>query len=199
MRGGRKYKTAFGYDQENRPVALNYGSSNDRSTVTYDGLGRVSRKSVKVNGHAYNTAFAYVPGAAAGKTTGLIQSITQSGENFTYTYDDVGNIASVTHNGKVTSYSYDPLGQLIRVNDQDDPTSGATGTTWTYEYDQGGNILSKNRYAYTEAADLSGMTLQDRDTFSYTDANWKDKLTAYNGIEIEYDEIGNPLDDGIWS
>ena len=156
-------------------------------------------KSVKVNGQAYGTAFAYAPGAAAGKTTGLISGITQTGENFSYTYDDVGNIASVTHNGKVTAYSYDPLGQLIRVNDQDDPTSGTTGTTWTYEYDQGGNILSKNRYAYTEAADLSGMTLQDRDTFSYTDANWRDKLTAYNGSSITYDEIGNPLSDGTWT
>ena len=39
--------------------------------------------------------------------------------------------------------------QLIRVNDPTDTTGGATGTTWTYEYDYGGNILSKSRYAYT--------------------------------------------------
>ena len=77
-----EYKTAFGYDAENRPTALNYGSTQDQSTVTYDGLGRVSGKSVKVNGHTYSTAFSFVPGAAAGKTTGLISSITQAGENF---------------------------------------------------------------------------------------------------------------------
>ena len=41
------------------------------------------------------------------------------------------------------SYAYDALGQLIRVNDQTDTTSGATGTTWTYEYDRGGNIISR--------------------------------------------------------
>ncbi len=177
-------------------MALNYGSSNDRSTVTYDGLGRVSRKSVKVNGHAYNTAFAYVPGAAAGKTTGLIQSITQSGENFTYTYDNVGNIASVTQNGKKTAYVYDALGQLIRVNDKNDTTSGTNGTTWVYTYDQGGNILSKKRYAYTTG---TVGTALETDTYSYTDSNWKDKLTAYNGTAITYDEIGNPLSDGTWN
>ena len=37
--------------------------------------------------------------------------------------------------------------------------------------------------------------------FSYVhgDANWKDKLTAYNGTAITYDAIGNPLNDGSWT
>ena len=30
-------------------------------------------------------------------------------------------------------------------------------------------------------------------TYSYDDANWKDKLTSYDGQTITYDEIGNPL------
>ena len=30
-------------------------------------------------------------------------------------------------------------------------------------------------------------------TFSYTDSEWGDLLTAYNGHAITYDEIGNPL------
>ena len=33
----------------------------------------------------------------------------------------------------------------------------------------------------------------------YGDANWKDKLTAYNGVPITYDAIGNPLNDGTWT
>ncbi len=32
--------------------------------------------------------------------------------------------------------------------------------------------------------------------YSYTDSNWKDKLTAYDGQTITYDAIGNPLNDG---
>ena len=43
-------------------------------------------------------------------------------------------------------YAYDALGQLIRVND---PHENAT---WVYNYDRGGNILSKVRYAYTIGA-----------------------------------------------
>ncbi len=59
------------------------------------------------------------------------------------TYDSRGNITSETRNGKKTTYSYDALGQLIRVND---PHENAT---WVYNYDRGGNITSKVKYAYT--------------------------------------------------
>ena len=31
------------------------------------------------------------------------------------------------------------------------------------------------------------------DEYAYTDTNWKDKLTSYNGQTITYDAIGNPL------
>ena len=108
----------------------------------------------------------------------------------------MGNISSVTQNGKLTSYAYDPLGQLIRVNDQNDLISGENGTTWTYEYDRGGNILNKKRYAYTVGS-LPAAALETV-TYAYTDANWKDKLTEFNGSYITYDEIGNPTSDGEW-
>ena len=95
-----------------------------------------------------------------------------------------------------TTYAYDSLGQLIRVNDPGDPASGSGGTTWTYEYDRGGNVLQKKRYAYSTGS--LGAVLQ---TISYTygDANWKDKLTAHNGTAISYDAIGNPVNDGTWN
>ena len=37
------------------------------------------------------------------------------------------------------------------------------------------------------------------DFFTYGDANWKDKLTAFNGLAIAYDAIGNPINDGTWN
>ena len=118
--------------------------------------------------------------------------MTQSGETCSYTYDDVGNIASVVQNNKTTAYTYDALGQLIRVDDENDTTSGTAGTTWTYEYDRGGNILAKKRYAYTTGT--LGTALE---TVTYTyDTTWKDKLINYNGITIEYDAIGNPTKAG---
>ena len=60
----------------------------------------------------------------------------------------------------------------------------------TYSYDTGGNILSVSEYAYTtgELGEVAAVK-----TYGYEDANWKDKLTSYNGQTITYDAIGNPL------
>ena len=83
------------------------------------------------------TSFAYVPANTGDSimTTPLVQSITQNGQNFSYTYDNVGNISSVTRNGLTTTYTYDLLGQLIRVNDPH------ANKTTVYDYDCGGNML----------------------------------------------------------
>ena len=82
------------------------------------------------------------------------------------------------------------LGQLIRVNDPH------VNATWVYNYDRGGNILSKVKNAYTTGA-LG--TAVETIPYTYGDSNWKDKLTAYNGTAITYDAIGNPLNDDSWT
>jgi RHS repeat-associated core domain len=87
--------------------------------------------------------------------------------------------------GKVTTYTYDQLNQLVRVDDQ------KIGLSTTYSYDLGGNITAVKTYAYTTEA-LGEATV----TGSYTygnDSGWKDLLTSYNGQDITYDAIGNPL------
>lgn len=35
--------------------------------------------------------------------------------------------------------------------------------------------------------------------YTYGDDDWGDLLTAYNGVQITHDEIGNPLNDGTWT
>ena len=53
--------------------------------------------------------------------------------------------------------------------------------------------MSKKAYAYT-----TGTLGAAVHTDTYGDANWKDKLTAFNGKNITYDAIGNPLKDNTW-
>ena len=67
---------------------------------------------------------------------------------------------------------------------------------WRFDHDQGGNILNKRAYTYTDGA--VGTPVQTV-PYTYGDSNWKDKLTAYNGATITYDGIGNPLNDSTWS
>ena len=190
-----KYTTTFTHDEENRPTLMTFGD-NQTVTYTYDGLGRVSERSANAGGTAVTTAYTYLDGAyGSNSTTPLVRTMTQAGTELTYTYDETGNIAGISDGQQRITYVYDLLGQLIRVNDPYDTTAGTAGTTWVFAYDHGGNIQQKTAYAYTTGS--VGAAVQC-DTFAYTDANWKDKLTALNGVNITYDEIGNPLSDGTW-
>lgn len=190
-----KYTTTFTHDEENRPTLMTFGD-NQTVTYTYDGLGRVSERSANAGGTAVRTAYTYLDGAyGSNSTTPLVRTMTQAGTELTYTYDETGNIAGISDGQQRITYVYDLLGQLIRVNDPYDTTAGTAGTTWVFAYDHGGNIQKKTAYAYTTGS--VGAAVQC-DTFAYTDTNWKDKLTALNGVNITYDEIGNPLSDGTW-
>ena len=75
-------------------------------------------------------------------------------------------------------------------------TSNVYGKTWTWTYDNAGNITSRNEYAYT-----TGELGDPLDTviYAYTAPDWGDLLTSYDGTAITYDTIGNPLYDGTWT
>ena len=194
----QEFGTKFGYDDENRPTSLTYSigaTTIGQSTTTIDKLNRTTFSAVKLGSKTFTSEYHFAAGGyGTGSVTNLVASITQPGCNCGYGYDDNGNIASATLNGKWTGYTYDALGQLVQVNDHSDTRSGASGTTWKYTYDLGGNILKKERFAYADTT-----TPLETVTYEYGDANWRDKLTAVNGSTIRYDAIGNPLNDGTWT
>ena len=194
----QEYGTKFGYDDENRPTSLTYSigaTTIGQSTTTIDKLNRTTFSAVKLGSKTFTSEYHFAAGGyGTGSVTNLVASITQPGCNCGYGYDDNGNIASATLNGKWTGYTYDELGQLIQVNDHSDTCSGENGTTWKYTYDLGGNILKKERFAYADTTNPLETV-----TYTYGDANWRDKLTAVNGSTIRYDAIGNPLSDGTWT
>ena len=194
----QEYGTKFGYDDENRPTSLTYSigaTTIGQSTTTIDKLNRTTFSAVKLGSKTFTSEYHFAAGGyGTGSVTNLVASITQPGCNCGYGYDDNGNIASATLNGKWTGYTYDELGQLIQVNDHSDTRSGENGTTWKYTYDLGGNILKKERFAYADTTNSLETV-----TYTYGDANWRDKLTAVNGSTIRYDAIGNPLNDGTWT
>ena len=194
----QEFGTKFGYDDENRPTSLTYSigaTTIGQSTTTIDKLNRTTFSAVKLGSKTFTSEYHFAAGGyGTGSVTNLVASITQPGCNCGYGYDDNGNIASATLNGKWTGYTYDALGQLVQINDHSDTRSGENGTTWKYTYDFGGNILKKERFAYADTT-----TPLETVTYTYGDANWRDKLTAVNGSTIRYDAIGNPLSDGTWT
>ena len=68
--------------------------------------------------------------------------------------------------------------------------------TILYNYDIRGNIENRKEYAYSPAVSTENLekgTAVKTVNYGYTDATWKDLMTSWNGQEITYDTIGNPL------
>ena len=84
-------------------------------------------------------------------------------------------------------YGYDELGQLVREDNR------YTGKSYTWKYDEAGNILNRKTYAYT--IDALG-TVQNTVIYGYDNGSWGDLLISFNGQSIAYDGIGNP---GTWN
>ena len=102
-------------------------------------------------------------------------------------------MGSQSMGSKETTYTYDDLGQLTK--------EVAGNTTLTYTYDDAGNITEINRTTLSSGGGQIIKAINPNlplpatttTTLSYTDSEWGDLLTSYNGTTITYDEIGNPL------
>ena len=153
-------------------------NGNEKVSYTYDALGRLTNKKIA----SFNNLYSYKD-VDESRTTTLVNSVQTPAGTYTYTYDGIGNILSTTDGTYTTSYVYDGLNQLVRANDE------RAGKTYTYSYSNG-NITEQKEYAYT--TDELGEAV-DTKTWSYGNSTWSDLLTSYNGEQIVYDEIGNPL------
>ena len=153
-------------------------------SYAYDELARIKERTLNLTS-PFKSSVNYLSGASPNTTTAMVERLQNGNDILSYTYDDLGNIETISENGELkVTYTYDELSQLVREDNL------YQNQTITYTYDTGGNILSVSEYAYT-TGELGEVVAVK--TYGYEDANWKDKLTSYNGQTITYDEIGNPL------
>ena len=176
---GYELKTVYDYDDqcnysEKSGLVTGLTMNNCRQFVyNYDKLNRLTSKTL-LKSYGVKTTYSYLEGAGENTTTALIKSVNNDGELLEYAYDQNGNITSIKKNGALLeSYEYDALSQLTKV------TRGSE--VYTYAYDNAGNILSVKK---------NGAVIK---TYGYSDPEWKDLLTSFNGQTITYDAIGNPL------
>ena len=167
---------------------LSHSSQHNMGTdFSYTYLNCVESETVKWNNQAVLTNhYGYV------MDTQMVQSIQPviGGVNqgyYSYGYDKAGNIRSVSKNGELLlQYWYDGLGQLTRVDD------ARQQKTFIYSYSDVGNLEYKAQASYTTTANLLGPP-SNYVYYGYSDSEWPDLLTMYNGQSISYDMIGNPL------
>ena len=179
------FSQTYTYNAEDGSIATVTLPNGATLTYTYDSLRRVS----SIHNGIFNQTYTYEAGDAANQTTPRLTKIgypsLKSAMNYTYSYDDSGNIVSMAFGSRTNTYVYDINGQLVRENNDRDQYT----RTWTY--DEAGNITSRSTYAYTTATNPG--TATETVTYGYTDTNWRDLLTQYDGCDIYYDNIGNPV------
>ena len=185
---GTKYKTAYAYDDDNRLTTVTNGDASE--SYTYDAYGRVTKKVTKHGtGTVTTETFTYKTNSS-GAPTSQVATVKITGSyniTYTYAYDKNGNITSVSDGTNTTTYVYDSANQLTRENNQ------AAGKTTVWTYDNAGNIKTRKEYAYTTG---TVGTATDTVTYTYGNSNWGDLLTAYDGVAITSDAIGNPTSMG---
>ena len=176
----------YTYDDESGTMSsmtVTASGVSDTISFTYDALQRLTAKTLARTGLTLAQTYAYKT-ISGNRTSTLISGLTQktggsTTDSYTYTYDSLGNITAINRNGNRTGYAYDAQNQLTAVSEDN--------ISYGYTYDTYGNILSAVKYDDEELIILS------TDTYSYNDPQWIDRLTAFNGHDIIYDEIGNPL------
>ncbi len=161
---------------ERAPDVINGVKQNGTRILSYgyDDFNRLSTRTLATT-TPFVTEYTYYQGATADNTTTLINSIKNGDTTYRYVYDNMGNITTVRKGNYIEAmYTYDYLGQL-HYADLGYPL------VFIYTYDEGGNVTS-----------VRGDGPPSK-TFTYGNSEWKDLLTNYNGTEITYDTIGNPL------
>ena len=199
--------SASTYYQYNSDGTLEYentslpGSGSIKSEYEYDELLRVTGVSRTAGSFDHDISYTYY---SQSSTTANLISTYKSTVNgiattFGYTYDSKGNITKITNSrDDDITYTYDDLGQLI--------SEVKGNTTLTYTYDNAGNITSITSTTEQSSggipdpgfkpiikAVINPSVVTTTNTLGYSNSQWGDLLTSYNGTAITYDGIGNPL------
>ena len=186
------YFYSYNSDDTLKYMSITVGSSEEyRIAYSYDDFTRYTNKAVAFGGAEYKVTYEYL--SYENKTSTLVSKYTVAvggiNASYLFTYDSaLQNIEEVRSGGGnvLYKYTYDSLDRLVRED------NSQKGKTYVYTYDNNGNILSEKVYAYTTGS-VSGLTPVITNTYTYGNASWGDQLTGYNGIEIEYNSIGNPV------
>lgn len=198
------------YDALNRVAQIQYADGRTAS-FTYDLVGNLIRVSDSVSGevlYTYDdlnrltseTTNRGVVSYNYDSASRIVERRINGQDPTVYTYDKADRIKTITYRNKTASYSYDSAGRLVG-------RTHANGVTETYEfsadnallsitykksdgsiidrisynYDESGNVTSRNRAALGSVPDS---------TFTATyDSN--NRMLTFNGQPLAYDNNGN--------
>ena len=179
--GDDVYSESYVYDSVDGSLIKVQSTDVGNYNITYDSLKRLNTWWHYYAKQTYTYHDVVIDGV--GSTTNRVKSIAYTDRYDETEFDDF-----------TLSYSYDKLGNITKIED-------SRGDTWEYTYDAQGQMTKEivndvaTEYVYDTYGNIREIRDQDGNvlhTYTYDDANWLDKLTAYDGEPIRYDDNGNP-------
>ena len=186
--------TAYTYKYEdnisNKLIEVAYYTI--KHSITYDLFNNVS--SVKTTNEDNNVSITYdfAYKTNSNKITSFVKDVTVRStknntllnkEDFSYSYNALGNITTMIHNNYENHYSYDSFNRLSIEDNQ------RMYKSFSYEYDNNGNLTMVKEGSY----DFKNYKVKQR--FAYNNFNQLTKVVYSDGSYDEitnYDSYGNP-------
>ena len=184
----RTMTNTYSYGQDNLLKTFNISKERTVSYV-YDDLNRLKDLTISTT-TPINIHYYYADSARSGYSTTKVYEEEIGDTVYRYEYDIVGNITKISEvlsddsTTALYSYTYDKLNELTEVYDH------TNRAKHSYTYNTNGN-MTKEVITYYDSSSVAISSTTIR--YAYSDTNWKDKLTNYNGQALTYDAIGNPL------
>lgn len=118
----------------------------------------------------------YIPDYQNGKLVGY--EFNSGDDTYYCTFNNDGMITQIQFNDDlIYEFEYDDMfGQITVYKDH------LLGESHTYEYDDTGNIIYKSCECKNDFYEVD---------YEYNNYDWADQFTAYDGIKVKYDSIGN--------
>ena len=174
--GDRSFSESYAYSTADGSMQSMSTASGDSLSFSYDAIKRLSSMQA---GSRYTKAYTYRTISGSQSST-QISALRYSGfsnaPTYHYTYTANGSIASQWENSNSpATFQYDTLGQLTEA------TLLTEDLTYFYSYDDAGNLLQVSVSGFAHGSD------DYVNTYSYSNADWPDLLTAFNGQPIVYE------------
>ena len=100
-----------------------------------------------------------------------------------FTYNSNGLLETIITDGYCQKFTYDSLNRLIREDNQ------LKHRTYTYSYNNAGNIISKKEYQFTYSELGNPINIFN---YSYNSNVYKDRLIGWNNYVFTYNDGENP-------
>ena len=195
------YEYAYNQDGTLKEMTICFEGDSDGYTINYgyDSFGRCTSKALEIENATITSSQDYYKNGE--NTTSIISKYetvitkadgTKESNPYYYVYDSsfeniIGIKASLEADELLIRYEYDDLNRLVRED------NAQSGYTWLYSYDDNGNLIWSKQYHIMSPNVVDGQKHIATYQYAYSNQNWKDQLTSYNGATITYDANGNPL------